>query len=354
MATDAIEVLYPSVTRGAIPVPSEAKLDIVARFTGSDVVTAAIIDGVPVPVGTNGQFRRRVDIRPGETEIALYVVDAHKRIYPRVISLEAPNAKSLLAKGQRYALLIGNADYRDDAHWPLLKTPFSDIIAVGKALEEQYGYKTEIEVAAGKPAMSLLLKDTSARDISKVLDRLSNKLVSEDTLVVFYAGHGTSDQASGTGYWVGVNAEWGVPADMFSNAQLNAALMKIAARNVLVLVDSCYAGAFIRGASEADVQGQELPTMREQSLLKALQKKKRIVIASGGEQPVLDGGGSGHSVFAQALLEGLAGIRKPIFSATDLFQFIHERVTNSADQDPQHGIMPRSGNEEGDFIFVRN
>jgi len=80
----------------------------------------------------------------------------------------------------------------------------------------------------------------------------------------------------------------------------------------------------------------------------------RTLMASGGNEPVVDGGGRGHSVFAQALLDGLRGMGEKVFTAGELFhQYIEERVAGKSEQTPEYNPLRNSGHESGDFVFVR-
>ncbi len=83
-----------------------------------------------------------------------------------------------------------------------------------------------------------------------------------------------------------------------------------------------------------------------------LDKKARIVISSGGVEPVLDSGGSGgHSVFASALLDTLSS-NSDIIDTTSLFSQIRMKVSWNAEQVPELGIIHKAGHEGGDFFFV--
>lgn len=57
-------------------------------------------------------------------------------------------------------------------------------------------------------------KATKARIIT-VFNRLLNELKSDDSLLIYYAGHGHYDQMSATGFWIPVNA--GLDDSMFSD-----------------------------------------------------------------------------------------------------------------------------------------
>jgi hypothetical protein len=86
------------------------------------------------------------------------------------------------------------------------------------------------------------------------------------------------------------------------------------ARHVLIVSDSCYSGGLTR---DADVAVR--PADRSVFLEKMLSARSRTLMASGGNEPVTDGGGSGHSVFADAVLGGLNAITRESFSAEELF-----------------------------------
>jgi formylglycine-generating enzyme required for sulfatase activity len=83
--------------------------------------------------------------------------------------------------------------------------------------------------------------------------------------------------------------------------------------------------------------------------------KSRTLMASGGDEPVTDGGGGGkHSVFANALLRGLREMDKGQFTAAELFRYhVEEAVAGRANQTPEYNPLRNSGHESGDFIFIR-
>ena len=85
-------------------------------------------------------------------------------------------------------------------------------------------------------------------------------------------------------------------------------------------------------------------------------KRSRMVLSSGGVKPVLDGGGSGHSVFARAFLDALTE-NSEVLEGFTLYREVAERVTLAAaqlraDQTPQYAPMRFAGHESGDFFFI--
>ena len=92
----------------------------------------------------------------------------------------------------------------------------------------------------------------------------------------------------------------------------------------------------------------------ERALLALSQRRTRILISSGNNEPVADSGGKGHSVFARALITGLEDMPHDSFSARELFDgYLLPLVVANADQEPQYRPIERSGHEGGDVVFVR-
>ncbi len=121
-----------------------------------------------------------------------------------------------------------------------------------------------------------------------------------DNVLIYYAGHGarlkTADSESG--YWLPVNAER-PPDDTFwvANEQITAHLGRLPAKRILVVADSCYAG-LLSADPGVNIFGTEGQFSLDYVKYK-LPKRSRLLLASGGDNPVLDAGGQGDSVFAR-------------------------------------------------------
>ena len=124
------------------------------------------------------------------------------------------------------------------------------------------------------------------------------------------------------------------------------------AGKVVIISDSCFSGALLRGGGDTAPKLDDAD--RERALLRLAQRRSRILISSGGNEPVEDRGGKGHSIFAQALLTGLADMHYDAFSAHELFDgYLLPLVIANADQEPQYRPIERAGHEGGDIVFVR-
>lgn len=80
--------------------------------------------------------------------------------------------------------------------------------------------------------------------------------------------------------------------------------------------------------------------------------RTRVVLTSGGEEPVLDQGGGQNSVFTKALLEVLRQ-NTGILAGIDLFSAIRTEMMLNAAQTPVYGdLRDAGGHDGGDFLFV--
>ena len=75
-------------------------------------------------------------------------------------------------------------------------------------------------------------------------------------------------------------------------------------------------------------------------------------VAASGLEPVADGGGGGHSVFAKAFLEALQA-NVSVIDGTELFTEVRRPVMLNAPQTPEYSDIRFSGHDGGDFLFVR-
>ena len=266
---------------------------------------------------------------------SLIVLAGHLLMWPasaqeRGIGLNAPSASHY------YALIIGNNDYQKIRR---LQTAETDAREMERMLKTQYGFQTK------------LLLNATRQQILSALNSYRRILDAEANLLIYYAGHGVNDKEADKAYWLPVDAELDDNANWISADDITTNIKVIPARHVLIVSDSCYSGTLTRGLGDVLPR----PTEREQFLRKMSAGKSRTLMASGGDEPVADGGGGSHSVFANALLRGLREMDKGQFTAAELFRYhVEEAVGGRANQTPEYNPLRNSGHENGDFIFVRS
>ncbi|MDG4605878.1 MAG: caspase family protein [Candidatus Contendobacter sp.] len=328
----------------------QSRFRLEGHIQGPDKPLATLINKDIVEVN-NGRFSHDVTLETGRNEITVTALFANGQLAQRSVVIDYQgNIEALRGQGRLIALLIGNQNYQRG--WTPLKTPIADVRTLAQVLREQYGFTTKL--AVGKQDLDLELIDADRSQIGRTLNQLTKELRESDRLLVFYAGHGA--QGSDTSFWIPVDADRDDDTTWFSGEELIRQLRKIPARQVLVIADSCYAGSLIR---ERD---PESPPKNEDERLKYLERMSgnpvRSYIASGGKEPVLDEGGSGHSLFANVLLKALRQPPHPSFTAGELYQNFVEAVVGRSEQTPVSAILRRAFPKEdfsafGDFVFMK-
>jgi hypothetical protein len=249
--------------------------------------------------------------------------------------------------GRYYALIIGNQNYDQLEN---LKTPLYDAERATGILRDKYGFTVQ------------LIRDGDGVAMLKALNDLNGVLTDGDNLLIYYAGHGYREKTESmeNGYWLPRNAErppnttYWVP-----NEQITANIGRLKARRVLVVADSCYAGLlsddpffffFNNSPTSAQAPSAQLIQYR-------IGKRARLLIASGGDNPVLDVSIDGrNSVFAKAFLDVLES-NQNILTSPALFSMVQGRVKDEAakshfTQQPEMKAIKGAGHEAGDFFFV--
>jgi hypothetical protein len=234
--------------------------------------------------------------------------------------------------GRYHALVIGIDAYTDLRP---LETAVNDASAVHELLVRKYGYES-----------TLLLNPTRAKLLT-ALDKLRSELTENDNLLIFYAGHGYLDRQTGDGFWLPLDAKEDSQVAWISISRITHFLKATVAKHVLVIADSCYSGTLTRDAPVALQTGKK----RQTELQRISRKRARKALTSGGLEPVVDGGGDGHSVFTRALLETLRD-NKQILDGYQLFRVLRQKVVLNAEQTPQYSDVRLAGDEGGDYIFV--
>lgn len=234
-----------------------------------------------------------------------------------------------LRLGTYHALVIGNNDYKS---LQPLNTAVRDARAVAQNLRDLYGYEVT------------LLENATRSDILVALLKLRRSLTFEDNLLIYYAGHGWLDRAAERGYWLPVDAAQDDPTNWVSNVSITDAIRAMEAKHIMVVADSCYSGTLTRGT--------KLAVRTPDHIKKLSEKNARTVLTSGGLEPVVDGGGNGHSVFANAFLNALSE-NTGVIDGHELFNRLRRPVMLNSDQTPQYSDMRKVGHEGGDFLFVR-
>ena len=89
----------------------------------------------------------------------------------------------------------------------------------------------------------------------------------------------------------------------------------------------------------------------DEKYIKRLKNKKtRLVITSGGNEPVVDSVGGDHSLFALKFIDTLKN-SNTVINSQILFENVRRYVVANADQTPERAMVHKTGHDGGDFLF---
>lgn len=245
---------------------------------------------------------------------------------------------------RQVAVIAGIGVYQGE--FEALENALYDARTMAEVLSDEYGFallpgnEPLLDAAAGLEAIRTAVQDSLAQADA------------ETRWLFYFAGHGLT--IDGKGYLVPVGAQHKsnlsslLPIDWLLNTCKESRCAE-----ALIILDACYAG---RALLQPDMLNDLIPIDQEERV--------RMIVTSGNpDQPVLDGGGSGHSIFTQSLLEALrgwAGIHENNGSvrfmrlldhlASDIPVRLQAMGLNAISQQPVGGYL--FGNRERrDFMF---
>ncbi|MDA9981929.1 caspase family protein [Gammaproteobacteria bacterium] len=350
--TITIELLDPLLSRSVSHLFIDPKLPervIVGQVSAASGLISFSVNGRPVTPNQKGIFRASVPITREKTQIQLVAIDqngqkATRDFWMMTLNPDDPESAPLINKqeqfGKYHALLIGINEYPD---LPNLETALNDVEKIESILNKKYRFTTH------------KLINPKRYEVLSMMNRLRKELNDSDSLMVYYAGHGVYDKQNNRGHWLPADAEQDNPANWISTVDITDHINRMSARHIMVVADSCYSGALTRS-----VNGQLDPGMTAQAQnqwYRTISKSpSRTVLTSGGLQPVMDGGGGGHSIFARAFIQALND-NSAVIDGTRFAQSIKNSVSDRArqfgiDQNPEYAELKKTGHQLGDFLLV--
>ena len=239
--------------------------------------------------------------------------------------------------GTYYALIIGVDNYTGT--WHPLKNAVNDAQAFENNLKTRYKMDYFI---------TLYNYQATRSGILKAFEKLIDNLKEDDNLVIYYSGHGEYKKTTTKGYWVPVDAITNSISDLISNNDIQTFLASIQTKHTLLISDACFSGDIFRG-NTISVPFEE----SDKYYSKVYNLQSRQALTSGGVETVLDGGKDGHSVFAYYLLKNLENNSNKYFDTGQLYNNLRIPVVNNSEQTPQLEHIKNTGDEGGQFIFIK-
>jgi hypothetical protein len=182
-----------------------------------------------------------------------------------------------------------------------------------------------------------LLHDAGATCASALnaLDLLAAQTTSDDTIFLFYCGHGKYDD-DGTYYLTTYDTRIAnhkvVAGTGISHQQIIARLKALPARRVLMIINACHAGYLSPTLStDTGAQGHNVPQTLSAALLAT--GEGRIIITACREHQYSFIGDGTLTIFAQALVDSLSGkgvvSQRSYVSVFDLYASLYGAVSDT-------------------------
>lgn len=258
-------------------------------------------------------------------------------------------------KGKSFALLIANEAYKGDPRFKL-NFPIRDVEKVAAALERHHGFKTQIARDLTHAQLDATIKEFFQRHGKDPQARL----------FLWYAGHGTQIETAARH-----RQSFLLPVDMHLTDDPQQAarqrdeieikglkIQRIAeyiddfvkSRQVMVVIDSCFAGAIFEEAKRS------VPQMIGPVPVERWSSPVRYVIAAGNaKQEVYDDGKfADHFVLAiSGESPSLARIYREFVTGRELGNHLIDVIAyrRPAGQRPRHRNLGHSVEQEGEFVF---
>ena len=226
------------------------------------------------------------------------------------------------------AILIGEDNYSDQRLQPLQK-PIADAAELRDLLIRDYSFL---------PDNITSLNDKSREEILQAITSKCNSPGGIDNLLIFYSGHG-KELDDGKGYLIPSSANLD---NRFTFISMNDLITAIGnhsnIRHILFITDACYSGALFKGGA-SEMSDDVQTVYRDFS---------RRMMTSGNREAVPD-----NSVFNTYFIRYLQENTKNYLTADDLFRQIKLAVMHSSRNTPRYEYISDTGDEGGDFVFMR-
>lgn len=243
---------------------------------------------------------------------------------------------TLSSPGRFYGLIIGVQDYIDDSVKDL-DYPLQDAQNIINALTGYYTFD---------PQNIVFLKNPTKAQITDELDKLVEKVTPNDNLLIFYAGHGYWDEQFNQGFWLPADTKKNSRGTWLSNGILRDYITGIRSKHTLLISDACFSGGIFK-TRDAFGGSADRPDRATEELYKYPSRK---AMTSGAMKEVPD-----KSEFVKYFIKRLQENPENYLPAQRLFSSLREPVINNSpnSQVPQFGVIRETGDEDGEFIFIR-
>ncbi|MEG5172817.1 nSTAND1 domain-containing NTPase [Microcoleus sp. B3-D7] len=264
------------------------------------------------------------------------------------------------------AVIIGIDEYIKGI--PPLQNAVNDAKKMAELLTEKYQY--EVLLLLDSDATLSRLNDLLTAFEQKIVpfpDGKKVKVEADDRLLFYFAGHGEApdplDTSEGpAGYLIPQDGQQDNRATWLKMVELHNALLQLPCRHILIILDCCKAGTFRWATRKREAVGAQ-KLYRERYDRYTSRYAMQVITSAAHDEKAADSSHrfgkldreiSGHSPFAELLLQGLNGeadmTNDGAIAATELYLYLdRELAKKNAKQTA--GICDFGRHNDGQYIF---
>jgi hypothetical protein len=232
-----------------------------------------------------------------------------------------------------YSLIIGVDKYQfASANLFNLNKPIKDATTLRDILVLKYSFQAN---------NSTFLQNPTRADILRAFEDLAKKVTEKDNVLIFYAGHGYWDERLKVGYWLPSDSKTDDKSGWIANSTIRDYIAGIQSKHTLLISDACFSGSIFK---TREVNSE----INEWGVAKIYQLPSRKAMTSGTLTTVPD-----ESKFMEYLVKRLNDNSSKYLTTRQLFYSLETAVLNNTSTVPQLGVIQDTGDEGGDFIFIK-
>jgi|GEM_PF-2619921 len=229
--------------------------------------------------------------------------------------------------GKNYLLLIAIDKYKNRLH---LEIHINNAVDIRNTLYEKYYIDNVIELFDYKASKNAIIN--KLRDLKRILRP-------QDSLIIYYGGHGYYDEKNNEAYWLpydaGINEN--LKENWLSNDDIMGLVGKISADHIFLIVDSCFSDKYIK-----EIVSNK--NFNDDYFKKSLKNKSRQILASGEKET-----GSISSEFIDRFKKAIKRNNKPYLDPV----MIYEDIKDNVEPPVLFGEAVGTGhNKDGSYLFV--
>lgn len=291
-------------------------------------------------------FSTRLPLRYGENKIVVTITDLDGLSKEETVSLTREKVR-----GRIWAAVIGINQYQNARN---LKYAVNDARAFKKYLESYLGI----------PDRNIFLltdRQATRNNIQSLLGtQLKRKAAKDDTVIIYYAGHGAveTDPSNPDGdgfekYLLPYDANLD---DLFMSAismnDVKTIFQRLRSDRLIFIADTCYSGA---SGGRTILATKTRANLSDKFFDRISRGKGRVIISSCSANEISkEDDRLKHGIFSYYLLQGLKGKADldsdGVITVSELFSYLSRKVPNATGQD-QHPV--RKGEIEGELVVGR-